>query len=352
MTPSIAVAILGGTGYGAGELLRLLVQHPLARVVAVTSNSAADQFISDTHTHLKGFYDLRFSKDLNLAVFEGYPHKIVFSALPHGVSGTTISKQYDVWQKLGIRCIDLSGDFRIQDHHQHQMHYPQSALLPKLRSRATYGFTEWVDKKTFSTATLVANPGCLATAAIISLMPLRSLAAEQSVNITLATGSSGSGKDPKANTHHPTRHANFYAYKPLSHQHEGEIAETIQRSTGHTLVLRCIPQSLPVSRGILCTTYLTLTQCDTNEEINHIIRKTYDHYSFIRLRDDASPELQNVLGSNFADVTVVRREKTLVVMVAIDNLGKGMAGQAIQNMNCLFNLSEKMGLWWPSMRPV
>lgn len=352
VTPSIAVGILGGTGFGAGELLRLLAQHPFARVVSVTSRSAANKWVCDAHSHLKGFYDLRFSENLYLDAFKSYPHKVVFSALPHGISGMRISEQYDPWQKAGIRCIDLSGDLRIQNHDQHQTHYPHSPLLPQLRSRAAYGFTEWADKKTFSAATLVANPGCLATAAIISLMPTQFLSVEKSVTMTLATGSSGSGKDPKTNTHHPTRHANFYAYKPLYHQHEGEILEAVQSATGQTLALRCIPQSLPVSRGILCTTYLTLAQQHSDEEINNIIKDTYANYAFIRLRDDPSPELQNVIGSNFADVTVARRDQTLAVMVAIDNLGKGMAGQAIQNMNCLFNLSEKTGLWFPSVRPV
>lgn len=350
--PTIGVGILGGTGYGAGELLRLLTQHPMANVVTVSSSSAAGTLLSDTHPHLHGFYSLRYSDQLDLAAFAGYANKIVFSALPHGISSAAIAQQYDAWKNQGIRCIDLSGDLRILNHELHQAHYPHSPLLPELRSHAIYGLTELVDKNTLQAATLIANPGCLATAAIISLMPVKELAIEKSVTITLATGSSGSGKEPKTTTHHPTRHANFYAYKPLYHQHEGEIIEAVQRATGHSLRLNLIPHSLPTSRGILCTTYLTLAQQYSDTEINTIVARVYTDLAFIRLRTDPSPELQNVVGSNFADVTVAIRDRTVAIMVALDNLGKGMAGQAIQNMNCLFDIPEQTGLWFPAMRPV
>src|SRR5690348_6573697 len=129
---SIGIGILGGTGYGAGELLRLLTQHPMVKVVTVSSRSAAGTLLSDTHPHLQGFYSLRYSDQLDLAALKDCTNKVVFSALPHGVSGTVIAQQYDTWQDKGIRCIDLSGDLRILNHDLHQTHYPNSPLLPEL----------------------------------------------------------------------------------------------------------------------------------------------------------------------------------------------------------------------------
>lgn len=352
-SPTVGVGILGGTGFGAGELLRLFTQHPLARVVSITSSSSAGQPIANLHPQLYGFYDnLRFSAQLDLAAFADYPHKIIFSALPHTISGATIAAHYSCWKKQAIRCMDLSGDLRIQNHQLHQLHYPDSPLLPELRSQAIYGLTELLDAQSLQNTQLIANPGCLATAAIISLMPLHTLSVEKTVTMSLATGSSGSGKDPKSTTHHPTRHANFYAYKPLYHQHEGEILETVQRISGHAIQLNFIPHSLPVSRGILCTTYLTLTANYSIDALQTLMQQTYANMPFIRWRSEASPELQNVVGTNFADVTLSKRDQTVAIMVALDNLGKGMAGQAIQTMNRWFNIPERTGLWCPSLRPL
>lgn len=348
----IAVGIIGGNSFGAGELLRLLVHHPLVRVVSVSARSGVNQHISEVHPHLARFYDFTFVKELEISAFDGYLHKVIFCALPHGVSSHEIQHHYVAWQQAGIRCIDLSGDLRIQNHTLHQWHYPESPLFPELRKNAVYGLTELLDKQVLQKAVLVSNPGCLATAAIISLMPIQVLSVAKTLMINLATGSSGSGKEPKASTHHPTRHANFYAYKPLNHQHEGEIIEAVKCFSGRTFSFNLIPQSLPVSRGILCTTYLTLTKRYTIETIHAFVEKLYENFPFIRFTINKPPELQHVVGSNFVQVSVFLRDRTLVVMAALDNLIKGMAGQAIQNMNVMFSLPQETGLWFPAIKPI
>lgn len=350
----IAVGILGATGYGAGELLRLLTQHPDVDVVSLSSRSAVGVPITDIHPHLNGFYELSCESEINLNALKKSKKAVIFSALPHGVSGSTLAEKIPSWKAEipHLRCIDLSGDLRIKQPALHQKYYPHSPLLSEWREISVYGLTELISEKALQNATLIANPGCLATAAIISLMPLTHLLVEERIVLNLATGSSGSGREAKVTTHHPNRHGNFYAYKPLNHQHEGEILEMLQRFNPRPHALQIVPHSLPVVRGILCTTYLNLMKSYTVSDIKNIFEETYADKPFLRLLKTSCSELQNVVGSNFADISFTLRDRSLVVMVAIDNLMKGMAGQAIQNMNVMLGLPQKQGLWQPALRPV
>lgn len=297
----IKVTILGGTGFGAGELLRLLVNHPKVEVVGVVSRQSGK--VSDYHPHLRNFYDLELI---------GYiPEKtdLVFSALPHGSSKDALPKDK--------RCIDLSSDLRFEGFYS----------LPE------------VSKRELSNEKIVSNPGCLATATILAFAPIVKFA--KKISVIAATGSSGAGKGFTETSHHPVRHANMSPYKVFTHQHEREIREVLKFDSLDFVGVRA-----PMSRGILVTGFAELNSSASVD----LYKNFYKDAPFIRIVEIA--EVANVVGSNFCDISVNIRDNTLFVASAIDNLIKGMAGTAIQNMNLMFGLPETLGLWIPSMRPI
>lgn len=341
----ISVAILGGTGFGAGELLRLFSNHPHVKVVGVTSRSQGGKPISSAHPHLTSIYEQPFLTDLDLCEEEP---QCVFSALPHGESAMAIEKVFARFPQTKV--IDLSGDFRLRDLDLHRQYYPHSIESPDLRQEAVYGLSE-VNSEAISYAKLVANPGCLATASLFALLPFtnRNIG---SVHQHLATGSSGAGKEPKASTHHPIRHANFLAYKVFEHQHVPEVVQCL-KDHGHKFEnIPFVAHSLPVSRGILCTTFIEWKAPIVQEAVEYLFAEFYVDKPFVRLRGSTPAEIENVVGSNFCDISVKAKGNQVVVHTAIDNLVKGMAGQAIQNMNLMFGLPETTGLWFGGWRPV
>ncbi len=339
---SLRIGILGATGFGGGELLRLLSMHPAAEVVSVTSRSAAGQPVGSVHPHLEKVWDVKFEETISKEV------DLVFSSLPHGESGAAIESVLTATP--GVSVIDLSGDLRLKDLDSHRKHYSHSPDLATLRSSAVYGLSE-LNGEAIKDASLVANPGCLATAMILSLLPFAGLPL-RSVHIHGATGSSGSGKEPKASTHHPVRHANFLAYKVLEHQHVPEVLECLQAASVKVDDLPFVAHSLPVSRGILNTAFVELERPMVQSEVEALFAGVYQDKPFVRLKGSKPAEIENVVGSNFCDISVVAKGTQVVVHSAIDNLVKGMAGQAIQNMNLMFGLPETAGLWTGGWRPV
>jgi N-acetyl-gamma-glutamyl-phosphate/LysW-gamma-L-alpha-aminoadipyl-6-phosphate reductase len=346
---TIGVAILGGSGFGGGELLRLLAQHPMAEVVAVGSTSSAGRPIAEAHPHLAGFYEECFVPSIDLASLAGYPRSVVISALPSGDSCRAIEAIAPACLDQGTKIIDLSGDFRLTDPRLHERFYPGSAVGRSLAPRFAYGLPE-LNRREIADAALVANPGCHATACILSVAPIKDAAAGGIV-FDSKTGSSGSGRIPKVTTLHANRHGNLFAYKPLEHQHEPEIAQALGLPHDGEKACSFVPHSLPLSRGVFVTAYLRLERETSSEALRETYESFYKDCDFVRVRT-ASPELQNVVGSNFCDVYVVARGRQVVCMAALDNLIKGMAGQAIQNMNIMCGLPETEGLWQPAMRPL
>lgn len=351
MKRDCAVTILGGTGFGAGELLRLLIAHPAAEVVSVVSSSSAGTAISEAHPHLRSFYDTPFDESFSFEKLSGYGSRIIFAALPHGSSSETVAPLYADAVRHGVKIIDLSGDFRLNDSALHEKWYPSSALAPEVRSHFQYGLTELFREK-ISASHAIANPGCLATASILAVAPLVSAHAPIHIALNLTTGSSGAGREPKATTHHPIRHSNLSAYKPLSHQHMPEIEQALGAIAGRGVTFSFVPHSIPVSRGIFATAYVKLSSPVTEEEIRKLYRGYFEKSPFVRVLASGSPELQNVVGSNFTDICVSASGTEVVVMAALDNLVKGMAGQAIQNMNLMCGFPETTGLWFPAPRPL
>lgn len=374
MNRPIRAAILGGSGYGAGELLRLLTFHPAVEVVSVTSGSHTGRPLAEVHPHLSGFYDLELCAEPDLERLLDAPHSVIFSALPHATSGATLARLMDRLAGRGaaVRFIDLSGDLRIRDLEQHARCYPETPPLESLRGRFEYGLPE-LFRARIRAARCVANPGCLASAAILAAAPLvagdagpmrgrggapehgadRPWALEPAavVVVDVKTGSSGSGRTLKETTHHPTRHADFRAYRPLAHPHEGEILQAWGDPGGRRIQLSFVAQSMDVTRGIFATVHLTPEQPVDLARLYERYRSFYADSPFIRLREQ-SPTLQDVVGSNFCDIALACRGRQVIAMAALDNLVKGAAGTALQNMNLMCGLPETTGLWHPSLRPV
>ena len=330
----IRVAIFGGSGYGGSELLRILLFHPHVELVFVTANEHAGKAVGAVHRNLQGLTELSFVKQT-----EPLPEvDCVFLALPHGQAMSLVPGL-----PPHVKAIDLSGDFRLRDQAVFEEHYklPHSAM--DLQTEFVYGLTE-TNREAIRNARLIANPGCFATATLLGLAPLvaNNLLSGRVV-VDAKTGSSGSGAKAAANTHHPQRMNSFYAYKPFTHQHVPEIEQELEHVGDWTSELIFMTHSLPVSRGIFASIYVETKQELTEPEIRQIFADYYRGSFFIRLVD-GSPDINWVKTTNFCDLAFAVRGKQVVVFSALDNLVKGAAGQAVQNMNLMFGLDEKTGL--------
>lgn len=339
MEKKIGIGIIGASGYGAGELLRLLVNHPDVDVVSLVSRTQSP--ITDLHPHLLDFYDLKCEPELNIDAIKNYEQQIVFSALPHGVSAKTISALLANYNQPNFHIIDLSGDFRLSNPEQHSKFYPESPLCEDIRSKFCYGLPELVGTSTISKAQHISNPGCYATACILSVAPLIKKY-RGSVFFNACSGTSGAGRNPTQTTHHPEMSTNITAYKVLQHRHEPEI----QQEIGSELPCSFVPHLIPIARGIYVTTHIELNEFVALENIVELYKEFYANKRFIRLRS-TPPQLEHVVGSNFCDISIEVRDRRVIVMCAIDNLVKGMAGQAIQNMNLICGLKEDTALSFP-----
>ena len=340
----INVAIFGGSGYGGSELLRILLLHPHAEINLVTANEHAGKPVGEVHRNLNGLTELEFRKmpnDLQSLT----DLDCIFLALPHG-------QAMEVAPRLpeSVRLIDLSGDFRLRDAGSFAQHYGREHTSMDAQSQFIYGLTE-TNREVVKTARRVANPGCFATATLLGLAPLvaKGLLSCR-VIVDAKTGSSGSGAKAASNTHHPQRANSFYAYKPFTHQHVPEIEQELGAigEWNHELVF--MTHSLPVARGIFASIYAETKQELTIAEARSIFEKFYLDSFFVRMVE-GSPDINWVKNTNFCDIGFAARGRQLVVFTAIDNLVKGAAGQAVQNMNLMFGLDEKTGLIMTGSNP-
>lgn len=333
------VAILGGTGYGGMELLRLLLGHPGVRVTAITSRTQTEP-VAKAWPHLRGFTDLAFTLETpEVARALALENDVLFQAKPHGVSAAQSPGLLDAVPR--VRVIDLSGDFRLKDPSQYEAWYGLPHPAPQRLKEAVYGLPECGHREAVGRARLVANPGCHATATILALWPLaRAGLLAGRASVASVTGSSGSGAEPSRGTHHPERFTNFKAYKPLKHQHLPEIVGAL----GGQARVDFVPHSAPWARGIHVTAFAPVR--GGASQVEAAFRAAYGEEPFVRLSPEP-PELRAVVGTNFADVHVTPGDGVACVTVVIDNLGKGMAGTAVQNMNLVLGLSETTGLRFP-----
>ena len=349
MRKRFGVAILGGSGYGAGELLRILAQHPSIEASAVVTRSHVGKPITSVHSHLEGLYGLEFIDSLPSGFWEGYDGFAVVCSMPPGQAATAISEVLSQGAPTTVKCIDLSGDLRLRDPASHATYYPEVDFSAAIREQSVFGLTE-LGRAAIQQARIVSNPGCLSTAAVLALAPLRHLKFAAPIVVDAKTGTSGAGREPQPSMHHPSRHSDFTAYKVLEHRHEPEILQTLGAEFTRLNSMLFVPHLLPVSRGIFVSAYLTVASESTAESLLALYRDLYAASPFVRLRTKP-PRLVDVVGTNFCDIHIVVRGKHVVVMSAIDNLGKGMAGQCIQNLNVMFGLAEETGLAMPALGP-
>jgi N-acetyl-gamma-glutamyl-phosphate reductase len=334
------IGIIGGSGYTGGELLRLLAQHPEAKVRVVTSRSRKGQKVSDTHTHLRKIYDLNFE---DLAPEEVASRcDIVFTAVPHGTAMQVVPALLDA----GIKVIDLSADYRLKTD-VFEKTYKMKHTDPR---DAVYGIPELHPE--VAEQKFIANPGCYPTGASLAAAPLADAGLIERVVFDSKSGISGAGAEPTEVSHYPNMAENIQAYKLTSHRHRAEIVQELTRLDSGLKSISFTPHVIPSVRGILTTAHIFARKELDEEDVSEIYRDFYHDKPFIRLIKGI-PMLGGVRGSNFCDIgfEIEKNSDRIVVISAIDNLVKGASGQAIQNMNLMFGLPETTGLWTPAIAP-
>jgi len=340
----IRIGIFGGSGYGGSELLRILLFHPKTEIAFVTANEQAGKAVSDVHRNLYGLTDLAFvPASQDPATLEDLD--CVFLALPHGQAMEVVPQL-----PQSVKVIDLSGDFRLRDQHIFEQHYGREHTAMSSQTDFVYGLTE-TNRQAIRGARLIANPGCFATSTLLGLAPLvANKLISGRVIVDAKTGSSGSGAKAAANTHHPQRMNSFYAYKPFTHQHVPEIEQELRNVGDWTNELVFMTHSLPVARGIFASIYVECESELSQEQLHSVFAEFYSDSVFVRLVK-GSPDINWVKTTNFCDLGFAARGRQVVVFSAIDNLVKGAAGQAVQNMNLMFGLDEKAGLMLVGTNP-
>ena len=322
---SVDVLILGASGYGGGELLRWLSGHPAMKSMRGTARSHAGKPFHAQHPNLRGLVEGTFEAMPDWAALAQSETPVLFSALPHGELAKQWPEFEATWKTLGLAdrltIIDLSADFRLDP-------------------TWVYGLVDWKPER-MKGAKRIANPGCFATALQLALLPLAGWK-PAFLAVTAATGSSGSGAAPSDTTHHPTRAHDFRAYKMLGHQHEAEVLRTLA-ALGWEAPLNFVPQSAPMVRGIFATAQFPLPDGLDEATLKAHYEAFYHNRFFVRIVE-GSPRVAATTGSAFADLGVAARNGHAAVMVALDNLGKGMAAQAVQNLNLAMGWPEWTGL--------
>ncbi|MBF0401895.1 MAG: N-acetyl-gamma-glutamyl-phosphate reductase [Magnetococcales bacterium] len=339
---TISVAILGATGYTGGELVRLLSRHEAVRIAYVSSERYAGKPLRHAFPHLTSAPDLICQPLGELTEMEKV--EVAFCALPHVASMKEVPKLL----AHSIRVIDLSADFRLHDAHTYQEWYGAAHLAPELLPEAVYGLPE-LHRNTIPTARLVANPGCYPTSVLLALAPLlqgRWIDPNRIV-IDSKSGVSGAGRAANQDALFTEVAAGFRAYKVVGHRHTPEMEQELSALAGSDVTVRFVPHLLPQSRGILSTCHLQPYAVRSQSEWYETMQSFYQREPFVRVLEPGQwPATSQVQGSNFCHIgiTVDPRTGWLTVLSVIDNLVKGAAGQAVQNMNLLFGLAETSGL--------
>lgn len=349
MTPRIPTVVLGGTGYVAGELLRLVAAHPHLDVAAVASDSQPDEPVAQFFRHLQPVLPhLRFvGHDEVLEYVTANPVTAVFSAAPHGVSAALVDRLLSAARQAGTspRVVDLSADFRYRSAEAYEAVYRHPHGAPSRIAEFTCAVPEHLNALH---TPHVAHPGCFATAVLLASAPLLALGlADRRVFVTGVTGSTGSGRQPTAGTHHPQRHSDLYAYNALAHRHEPEITALALAATGVEAEFNFVPHSGPFARGIYVTVQAVAREPLDSHQLVAALRDYYEQSVFVRVGGEP-PRIKDVVASNYAALSGVARGSTVAVSCAIDNLTKGAAGGAVQWMNRMLGHEETAGLLAPA----
>ena len=342
---TLRVAIAGATGYAGEELIRILRQHPHVQLTLLAASAKWDRPVPVADVFP------RFAGQVDLPVEALDPARLAsacdfaFLALPHGVSMDLVPGLL----KAGRRVIDLGGDFRLKDASSFAHWYAKPHTHPELLPQAVYGLSE-LNRDAIRSAKLVANPGCYATSVIIAAAPLlqAGLVQPEGIIVDAKSGLTGAGRKAEAALMFPEVNENLWAYKVNTHQHMPEISQALSAcSAGGAPSLVFVPHIVPLNRGILSTMYFRLAKACAWEDVDRAYRAFYKDAPFVRIRPANSwPKVQEVAGTNFCDLgfTVDAAQHLLIVSAAIDNLTKGAAGQAVQNMNLMAGMPETSGL--------
>ena len=345
----IKVGIIGATGYAGGELVRILMGHKEAEIVWYGSRSYIDQKYADVYRNMFQIVDAKCMDDNIEALADQVD--VIFTATPQGFLASVINENI-----LGkTKIIDLSADFRIKDVKVYEKWYGIEHKSPQFIEEAVYGLCE-VNREKVKGARLIANPGCYTTCSILTAYPLakEGIIDMRTLIVDAKSGTSGAGRGAKVPNLFCEVNENMKAYGVASHRHTPEIEEQLGYASGENVTISFTPHLVPMNRGILATEYATLKKDVTGEEVKAIYDKYYADEKFVRvLGEGVCPETKWVEGSNYVDIgfKLDPRTNRIVMMGAIDNLVKGAAGQAVQNMNLLFGLPESEGLELVPMFP-
>lgn len=345
----IRVGVIGATGYTGGELLRFIFSHGNVDLTYVTSHSFAGKSLPEIHPHYRGVLEnvcASFSQEEAVDKTD-----LVFCALPHGEAMDLVPLLVDA----GLKVIDLSADFRLTNAVSYQKWYKKEHSAPQYLGKAVYGLPE-IHKQEIKNASFVANPGCYPTSVLLGLAPLakQGLVDWGTLVVDAKSGTSGAGRIPSATLHYPECAENFRAYKVAEHQHTAEMEQELGRLAGKKVTFTFVPHLLPMIRGILSTFYFRTTVKIKEAEVREIYQEFYKGEKFVRvLPAGFMPETRNVYGSNFCDIACKwdQRTERLIILAALDNLVKGAAGQALQNMNLMLGQKEEQGLQLVPLRP-
>jgi N-acetyl-gamma-glutamyl-phosphate reductase len=343
----IKIAVVGATGYTGQELVRLLAGHPQAKIEGLISQTYAGRKYSEVFPSFTGSCDQILLKELETGMLQNCD--VVFFALPHGMAASRVDEQF-----LGqTKVIDLSADFRLSDAGQYDIWYQSSHPRPDILSKAIYGLPEW-RREQIKTATLVANPGCYATCAMLSLLPLsRENLIEHPVIVDAKSGVSGAGRSPSIDTHFNEVNESIKAYKVAVHRHTPEIEQELSAVSKKPVKVVFTPHLVPMNRGILVTAYCSIRNSISQNDLFDIYESKYGSEPFVKVLRQAMPETRWTRGSNQCHIGLKMDKRTghVIVVGAIDNLIKGAAGQAVQNLNLMFGLPETMGLTQMAVLP-
>lgn len=333
------VGIIGGTGYTGSELSRLLCRHPDVELAALTSRSNAGVKVSKVNPFLKGYTDIEFTEKIS----DTKDLDFVMVATPRGVAMNEVPALVE----QGIKCIDLSGDYRLKDPKEYEQWYGTEHTDAEGLKKAVFGLPEFFRDK-IKGADLVANPGCYATSAILAIAPLmKSGLVHEDVFVDGKSGTSGAGMKPSERLHHPTCGESVIPYSVGTHRHTPEIDMVVEMFSGKKTDVMFVPHLIPIVRGIISSCYFRLKKDASQEDIDAVYEKQYGAEHFVDYVPE--PSIRAVVGSNHAQVGSKVIGGRVVSFGVLDNLVKGASGQAVQNMNLMLGLDEAAGLDFPGL---
>jgi N-acetyl-gamma-glutamyl-phosphate reductase len=345
----VKIAVIGATGYSGVELIRFIQQHPYVSLKTIISGSQSGQELAQIYPHLSSIiYDQLESLDIEKIAAE---IDLVFFATPSGISKDSLPQ----FIERGIPCIDLSGDFRLKSIEAYETWYKHRSADAVYLEKAVYGLSE-IFPEEIKKASLIANPGCYPTAALLGLIPAlkQGWIDKNSIIIDGKTGVSGAGKQPSLATHFAETNENVKAYKLGAHQHIPEIEQVLTEVGNAPIKVTFSTHLVPMTRGIMCTIYTNLIDPKTTAEVVKLYQNFYEGHPFVRIRPEGFwPATKEVYGSNYCDLGFMSDPRTgrLTIVSVIDNVVKGAAGQAIQNMNLVNGWDVTTGLTFTPVYP-